>query len=94
MSMIIGLPKLQALCLRDKHLVAFFHAKGLVPHVDMRQGSVHTPAAQCVGVALGAVADFGLGDVAGPYSCIGNEEALVGSEAVDCLLYTSDAADE
>ena len=61
MSMTIGLPKLQALCLRDKHLVAFFHAKGLVPHVNMRQGSVHTPAAQCVGVALGAVADFGSG---------------------------------
>ena len=34
-------------------------------------------------VALGAVANLSLGDVASPYACISQEETLVGSESVD-----------
>ena len=40
------LPEGQTLLLGDIHLVAGLHTEGLVPGIDMRQGTIHTPAAQ------------------------------------------------
>ena len=48
----------------------------------MRQGAVHSPLAEGVGVAGGEVADGLLGNVLCPYSGVGKEEALVGGKAV------------
>ena len=49
----------------------------------MRQGTIDTELAQRVRVALGAVANLCLGDVVRPYTCVGDEETLLGSKAID-----------
>ena len=76
------LPKFQSLILRNEHLVARLHTEGLIPGIDMWQGSVDTPFAQSVWVVLDALTYLLLGDVLSPYACVGQEEALSWSETV------------
>ena len=49
----------------------------------MWQGTIYAPLAKRVGVALCAAADLFLCYVACPYARVGEEEALLGCEAVD-----------
>ena len=46
------LPKFQSLILRNEHLVARLHIEGLIPGIDMWQGSVDTPFARQNGLSL------------------------------------------
>ena len=80
------LPELQALALGQVHLVAGLHAKGVVPHVDMRERAVDAPLSEGMGIALRAAANLLLSDVGSPYARVGDEEALLGSESKELLL--------
>ena len=59
------------------HLVAGLHAKGVIPHVDMRERAVDAPLSEGMGIALRAAANLLLGDVGSPYARVGDKEALL-----------------
>ena len=75
------LPELQTLVLGQVHLVAGLHAKGVIPHVDMRERAVDAPLSEGMGIALRAAANLLLSDVGSPYARVGDEEALLRGES-------------
>ena len=79
----VRLPDVDALLFWQIHGVGFCDAVGFVPCVDVWHLAVHTPHAQLVWVALDAFADFLVADVLTPNVGLGEEETLLGSEAVD-----------
>ncbi len=85
----VGLPDNHAFVGRTEHRVAFGYAESGEEGLDVAQRYVDTPFAERVGVAHGALTDFVLADVAGPYIGIGEIEALVGRETVDYRTFGS-----
>lgn len=80
-----GLPETETLLLGEVHLVTGFHVECVIPGIDVGEGTIDTPLTQSVRITLHTVADLLLRDVLSPYACIGDEETLLGSEAVERL---------
>ena len=77
------LPEVESLFFWYIHFVVFVYVECFVPCIDMWKGTVNSPFAERVGVALCAVAYLCLCDVACPHSCISEEETLVGGQTID-----------
>lgn len=57
------------------------NVESLIPCVNVWQSTVDTPFAQCVRIALCAVADFSIGNISCPNTSISEEETLFWCEA-------------
>ena len=77
-----GLPDGGALFDGEVEGIAFPDAEGLVPGVDVRQGTVDAPFAEGMRVGLGEQANLLVADVARPDIGVGEEESLLRGEAV------------
>lgn len=78
-----ALPDDDALVDRHVHFVTFLDVECIEERLDVTQASVDAPAAERVGIGLGAQQYLLVADVAGPYVGVGEIEPLVGREAVD-----------
>lgn len=78
-----SLPDDDALVDRHVHFVAFLDVECLEERLDVTQAAIDAPAAERVGIGLGAQQYLLIADVAGPYVGVGEVKSLVGREAVD-----------
>ena len=77
------LPHQCPLLLGDEHLVGGLDAEGVVPGVDHRQGGIHAEDVGGVDIAVDAVGQELIRDVAGPGSKNGGCRMATGKLAVE-----------
>ena len=77
------LPDLCSLFLGNEELVALLDAKGIIPSINMRQGSIHTSLRRRVNINGNQILHILRTEITSPYARPAQEETLVGSEALD-----------